>query len=65
MLLAASAAAAAVAACLRSSLTLPHPLLPFPPLPQENQNEVVTVAAVSADGRSIILAAPLRYQHYG
>ncbi|KAI3428632.1 hypothetical protein D9Q98_007455 [Chlorella vulgaris] len=32
---------------------------------QENQNEVVTVASVSEDGRTIFLTAPLQYQHYG
>jgi hypothetical protein len=38
-----------------------------PPLlcAQENQNEVVTVASVSEDGRTIFLTAPLQYQHYG
>ena len=32
---------------------------------QENQNEVATIASVSPDGRTLRLAAPLQYQHYG
>lgn len=43
------------------------PLLPSPRRRrvQENQNEVVTVGGVSPDGRTLYLAAPLQYQHYG
>lgn len=33
--------------------------------PQENQNEVVTVQGVSPDGRTLYLAAPLQFPHYG
>lgn len=32
---------------------------------QENQNEVVTISGVSSDGRTVYLAQPLQYQHYG
>jgi hypothetical protein len=32
---------------------------------QDNQNEVVTIESVSADRRTIYLAAPLKYDHYG
>ncbi len=44
-----------------------HPCCLAPPLlsAQENQNEVVTVASVSEDCRTIFLTAPLQYQHYG
>ncbi|KAI3430644.1 hypothetical protein D9Q98_005237 [Chlorella vulgaris] len=32
---------------------------------QDNQNEVVTIDSVSADRRTIYLASPLKYDHYG
>ena len=54
---------------VQESRQLTHRLPPLQsPAPrplQENQNEVVTVQGVSADGRTLYLAAPLQFQHYG